>query len=714
MRFKNFLTFLGLFSAFLLLHKPVQATHLYGGEMAYEYLGQLGTAPNQYRYRITMKHYVTCVGNSISPTASFNYYNFNGTNSGTFIKSQMQTSTVSPPLPITVPGSCPVALPCMQIRTFVQQIDLPLSFNGYYVAVAVSARNTDIDNIQGGNMSLYMQIPPPVLTNPGSSPVFTDTAVVVMFAGDTASVINSAFDADGDRLNYSFSVPYAFSTSSGPFATPPQAVTYNPGFSINQPFGAGGYAAIDPNTGLAKYFVPTIPGSMADRKFVVSIQVKEFRNINGVDVLIGSTMRDIQLIVKNPPLVANALPVISYTGPKTITVTEGQAITPISFTFTDSNPGQMLKVTATSPLLDGPGNRNAAFNALTTSPAQLTNVASGTTATFSFTATCGDLNSFPLNITVTDNACPPGQRIESFQIQVIPAPRVAAPTNIILPVSAINENVPANTVVAQFQVTDPDLCDTHALSLVAGTGSTDNGDFTISPTGFISINTVPDFETKPNYTIRVKAMDEGGLFYEKTLSISVNDIDEIAPTLLITSSAANPTAVNPIPVTITFTENVTGFTASDVVISGGTISNFTGSGLSYSFEIIPTASGLITVNIPAGVAMDAAGNGNTAAALFSITYNGPTGIHDNDAEFRFGLKVYPNPASGNFTVALQNTNKAGLTILDLTGRKVLSKELKSVNGNVNETLEIKESPGIYFLQINADGKQLTRKLILQN
>src|SRR5688572_1896894 len=178
MRTKHLLRFFALIFFLVLSEIPAQASHLFGGEMTYEYMGQLGPTTTPFRYRITLKHYVSDVGNSITPSVTFNYYNSNGTNGGTFIKSQIQSSTLSPILPLPYPASCPVSVPPMRLRTFVQIVDLPTSFNGYYATAVANARNTDITNLQGGNLSFYIQIPPPVLNNPGASPVFTDTAVV--------------------------------------------------------------------------------------------------------------------------------------------------------------------------------------------------------------------------------------------------------------------------------------------------------------------------------------------------------------------------------------------------------------------------------------------------------------------------------------------------------------------------------------------------------
>ena len=53
----------------------------------------------------------------------------------------------------------------------------------------------------------------------------------------------------------------------------------------------------------------------------------------------------------------------------------------------------------------------------------------------------------------------------------------------------------------------------------------------------------------------------------------------------------------------------------------GTLSNLAGSGKIYTFDIVPISNGGVTINIAAGVAQDSAGNGNTAADQFSLTYD---------------------------------------------------------------------------------------------
>jgi LPXTG-site transpeptidase (sortase) family protein len=97
--------------------------------------------------------------------------------------------------------------------------------------------------------------------------------------------------------------------------------------------------------------------------------------------------------------------------------------------------------------------------------------------------------------------------------------------------------------------------------------------------------------------------------------------DNIAPAVTITSSVSDPTHTSPIPVTFTFSKAVTGFGVGSIMVGNGTAGNFGGSGSIYTADISPAANGTVTVDVAAGVAVDAAGNGNTVAPQLSITYD---------------------------------------------------------------------------------------------
>jgi Ca2+-binding RTX toxin-like protein len=100
----------------------------------------------------------------------------------------------------------------------------------------------------------------------------------------------------------------------------------------------------------------------------------------------------------------------------------------------------------------------------------------------------------------------------------------SAPSNVTLSATSTNENVTANSLVGTFSTTDPTIGDTFTYSFVPGTN--DNVAFTISGNQ-LQINASPDFETKSSYNILVRTTDNGGLTFDKALTINVNDLNEI-------------------------------------------------------------------------------------------------------------------------------------------------------------------------------------------
>ena len=104
------------------------------------------------------------------------------------------------------------------------------------------------------------------------------------------------------------------------------------------------------------------------------------------------------------------------------------------------------------------------------------------------------------------------------------------------------------------------------------------------------------------------------------------EIDRTAPVPAVTSAQRSPTSAPTISFTVGFNETVTGFEREDVRLSGtathGGVASFAAAdAATYTFDVSPASDGTILVDVPAGAARDDAGNGNTAAERFSITYN---------------------------------------------------------------------------------------------
>lgn len=115
-----------------------------------------------------------------------------------------------------------------------------------------------------------------------------------------------------------------------------------------------------------------------------------------------------------------------------------------------------------------------------------------------------------------------------------------APTDLSLSNSTFAENVPLSTAIGTFSTTDADSNNTFSYSLVSGGGSADNAKFSIVGNTLVT-NAPFDYETQTSYSIRIRTTDQGGLSFEKQLTITLTNVNE-APTNI--SLSANSLAEN--------------------------------------------------------------------------------------------------------------------------------------------------------------------------
>lgn len=405
------------------------ATHLVGGSIGYEYIGQVGS---EYRYKITLITYNDCGPTSnipdpedpIQPVGIYEHDVQNDPTAGgnkNFL-TDLQLNLVSQEIiEPNQPSNCSVgASTCIHKGVYEGFINLPLNFTGYHVVYERCCRNGSIVNlVPSESMAFYAYISPPLLGN--SSPVFTDDPVPFLCVGDTTTILNSAFDPDGDLLTFSFVEPYDGEANQGNPAPGPQnpflvfpidAVDYAGGYSMVQPFGAGGYSNISASTGLTTYYPPTTGD------YVVAIEIKEFRNGN----LIGITRRDLQLLVLNCP--PNPAPVIDASLGTTNTVFNVEAGETICFDYGYNDPnGDSVTITSSGAIFD-PALTNPAATII--SPVIGLDTAS---TEFCWTTDCNQARTAPyqFQISATDNGCPPNSANNVYEIFVDP---VAPPTSI--------------------------------------------------------------------------------------------------------------------------------------------------------------------------------------------------------------------------------------------------------------------------------------------
>ena len=105
------------------------------------------------------------------------------------------------------------------------------------------------------------------------------------------------------------------------------------------------------------------------------------------------------------------------------------------------------------------------------------------------------------------------------------------------------------------------------------------------------------------------------------------------------------------PYTFSFSEDVSGFTADHITVTGGSKGKFSGSGDTYSLTISPTdgTKGTITVDVDAGVATDAAGNSNSAATQATQAFETRTHIELSDIANGSGGFVIHGECAGDYS-----------------------------------------------------------------
>ena len=134
--------------------------------------------------------------------------------------------------------------------------------------------------------------------------------------------------------------------------------------------------------------------------------------------------------------------------------------------------------------------------------------------------------------------------------------------------------------------------------------------------------------------------------------------DETRPIPIIDSSVADPTNGS-FDVNITFDEPVTGLTPAGISVGNGTAVSVVGSGTIYTATISPAVDGIVTVEVSADAAIDAAGNGNEVSNEFSVEFDGtnPTGDMSTSAA---------GPVNTPFTLdIIFNENVFGFEMADL-------------------------------------------------
>lgn len=87
-----------------------------------------------------------------------------------------------------------------------------------------------------------------------------------------------------------------------------------------------------------------------------------------------------------------------------------------------------------------------------------------------------------------------------------------------------------------------------------------------------------------------------------------------------------------------------------------------------------------------------------------------------EAQFLQSIQVYPNPNSGHFHVSFESRSKkqVDIQVIDLVGKIVYQKKITPLNDKHTEEIKLNNyAKGVYVLNVTADGKSYTTKLIIK-
>jgi gliding motility-associated-like protein len=267
-------------AAGILLSLPLHASHIIGGEISYECLGN-----NQWKIKLDV--YRDCFYGQAPFDAPAHISVFN--DAGVFVNNLNVSPMFTDTIPNNIAGD-PCLFPpsdvCVEHAHYEGTVTLTQPNTGYYFVYQRCCRNETIANIldpdqTGATYWVYLSNAARQACN--SSPKFKNPPPVFVCVNKPINHPYAATDANGDSLVYSFYTPFegaTFAQPQPPFASAPPytndtVVWYPPNlYSLNSLLGPSTVQTLSINsqTGLITGF-PEIMG-----QFVVGVQVKDYKN----------------------------------------------------------------------------------------------------------------------------------------------------------------------------------------------------------------------------------------------------------------------------------------------------------------------------------------------------------------------------------------------------------------------------------------------------
>ncbi|WP_432451965.1 Ig-like domain-containing protein [Agarivorans sp. QJM3NY_29] len=271
----------------------------------------------------------------------------------------------------------------------------------------------------------------------------------------------------------------------------------------------------------------------------------------------------------------------------TITATLSEASS--DFTVSD--------ISITGGTLSGFTGSGTSYTATFTPTANSTTAATINVAADTFTDLAGNNNTVAAQLNMTVDTLRPSVTLSSNKTQL----KVAETATITATLSEASGDFTVGDVVVAG----------GSLSSFSGSGSLYTATFTptTNSTSAATINVAADTFT-----------DAAG--NNNTVATQLNiAVDTLRPSVTLSSNKTQLKVAETATITATLSEASSDFTVSDISITGGTLSGFTGSGTSYTATFTPTTSSTTaaTINVAADTFTDLAGNNNTVATQLNMT-----------------------------------------------------------------------------------------------
>ena len=273
-----------IFFLLILYSFSVKASHIIGGDIFYDFLGN-----NQYKFYITLYRDCNSTGAAFDDPMNLSVYKADG---NLFLNLEVPfPGSEFVPIPFNNPCATPPNNLCVEKAVYTIIINLPPVTGGYNVSYQRCCRGPNITNLVSPDdtgLTLTTHVPGSETSfSNNSSPRFSYYPPMLLCNNEQKQINHSATDPDGDQLVYSLVTPYAGANSANPMPTQAPAppyfpVQWVPGFNALSPLGPGSTITISSTTGVISVD-PNLIGL-----FVVGVRVQEYRN----GILVGETVRD--------------------------------------------------------------------------------------------------------------------------------------------------------------------------------------------------------------------------------------------------------------------------------------------------------------------------------------------------------------------------------------------------------------------------------------